>query len=82
MTPRAGSDGVDRPASFSLGDRTFQVREVIDGWNGADHAYVKLVADDGNLYILHHNLETDGWEIVLMEALPRKHPETEGNGGG
>jgi hypothetical protein len=82
MVPRAGNDGIDRPASFSLGNRTFRVRDVVDRWHGADHAYVKLVADDGNIYVLRHDLETDAWEMVLMEALPRKHFETEGNGGG
>ena len=54
--------------SFTICGRTFLVREVKDGWFGADNTYVKLVASDGCLYILRHDLTTDEWEIVLMEA--------------
>ena len=82
MAPPVNDDGIDRPASFSLGDRNFLVREVTDRWYGADHTYVKLLADDGNIYILRHDLERDEWEIVLMDALPRKSLETEGEIGG
>ncbi|HTP64414.1 MAG TPA: hypothetical protein VMJ66_03405 [Geobacteraceae bacterium] len=54
--------------AFTLGGRTFLVRDILDGWYGADHTYVKLVTTDGCLYILRHDLTTDEWEIVLMEA--------------
>jgi hypothetical protein len=65
----SGNNG-DLLETFTLGDRTFRVREVIDGWFGADHTYIKLVASDGCRYILRHDLTTDEWEIVLMESLP------------
>ncbi len=59
--------------AFTLGDRTFPVREVMDGWYGADHTYVKLTAADGCLYILRHDLAMDEWEIVLMESSQEGH---------
>lgn len=61
------SDGI--PVSFALGERTFAVRAMLDRWEGADHAYFKLIADDGNLYVLRHDLTENEWEMVLMEAL-------------
>jgi hypothetical protein len=65
---------IGRPDSFTLGERLFQVRVIIDRWFGADYAYVKVVADDGNLYILRHDLLTDGWEMVLMDSVPDENP--------
>lgn len=58
----------ERPLSFFLGQREFRVEELLDRWHGPDHAYFKLRADDGNLYILRHHLEDDCWEMVMMEA--------------
>lgn len=65
----SGYKADERPTAFTLGERSFQVREINDRWYGEDHAYFKLTADDGNLYVIRHNLETDGWEMVLTETL-------------
>ena len=65
------NDEDDLLESFTLGDRTFRVKEVIDGWYGADHTYVKLTTTDGCLYILRYDLAMNEWEIVLMES-PRE----------
>jgi len=58
----------ERPVAFTLGGSEFRVAELLDRWYGPDHAYFKLRADDGNLYLLRHQLEDDGWEMVLMEV--------------
>jgi hypothetical protein len=57
------------PVSFTLRERTFQVVEVVDSWHGTDHAYYKLIADDGNLYVIMHDLNLDAWELVQMEVI-------------
>ncbi|KAF0215910.1 MAG: hypothetical protein FD174_3920 [Geobacteraceae bacterium] len=59
----------ERPLSFTLAGRTFLVRELLDRWDGADCTYFKLVASDGNLYIIRHDMEEDAWEMVMMETL-------------
>jgi len=64
----SGYKADERPLSFTLGDRSFEVVEVLDGWYGQDHAYFKLLADDGNRYILRHHMDSDSWEMVMMEA--------------
>jgi hypothetical protein len=60
---------LENPVSFALLDRTFQVIEVEDSWHGADQAYYKIIADDGNLYVIKHDLDADLWEMVQMEVI-------------
>lgn len=66
----SGYKADERPTSFTLEDRRFEVRGILDQWQGADHAYFKLIADDSNLYIIRHDTDADEWEIVLMDAAP------------
>lgn len=68
MVSQPGDERAGKPAAFTLLGRTFRVREIVDQWWGSDHSYCKLVADDGNIYVIRHDLESDTWEMVLMEA--------------
>ncbi|MDO8445892.1 MAG: hypothetical protein Q7T53_07315 [Deltaproteobacteria bacterium] len=68
----SGYKADERPVSFTLVNRRFQVREIVDQWYGVDHTYYKLIADDSNLYIIRHDREMDEWEMVMMEAAPEK----------
>ena len=65
----AGYKGDERPTAFTLAARTSQVREIVDRWYGEDRAYFKLIADDGNLYVIRHDAESDTWELVMSETL-------------
>lgn len=62
----AGHKADERPLRFQLNDREYLVEEVVDQWHGPEHAFFKLRADDGNLYILRHQTSVpDGdWELV------------------
>jgi hypothetical protein len=64
----SGYKADERPVSFTFGEKACGVVEIIDRWYGVDHAYFKLHADDGNLYVLRHHMKNDQWEMVLMEA--------------
>lgn len=68
----SGYKADERPVSFTLLNRRFQVREIVDQWYGVDHTYYKLIADDSNLYIIRHDREMDEWEMVMMEAVQEK----------
>lgn len=68
----SGYKADERPISFTLVNRTFQVKEILDQWYGVDHTYYKLIADDSNLYIIRHDREMDEWEMVMMEAAQEK----------
>jgi len=65
----SGYKNDERPTAFILAERTFQVREIVDRWYGEDHAYFKLIADDGNLYVIRRDGETGSWELVMTETL-------------
>ncbi|SNB44705.1 hypothetical protein [Geobacter sp. DSM 9736] len=58
----------DRPTGFTIGDRKFKVQEILDRWDGKDDSYFKVLAEDGIIYILRHDLETDQWEVTLMDV--------------
>jgi len=62
----------ERPVRFELGDRTYQVVEVVDQWYGPEDTYFKVRADDGNLYVLRHRPAADEWtlEAFRRESLP------------
>jgi len=64
----SGYKADERPVSFTIINRTFQVREIVDQWYGTDHVYYKLIADDSCIYIIRHDMEADQWEVVMMEA--------------
>ena len=57
----------ERPVSFSIGEKEFQVKEILDRWYGADYAYFKVRADDGNIYILKYDEHQDSWELEFYQ---------------
>jgi hypothetical protein len=56
--------------------RTYEVEEVLDQWYGVGYQCFKVRADDGNLYILRHNLDEDSWTLDAF----RKDSETDSAG--
>lgn len=64
----SGASGEREPVAFAIGARRFEVRTVLDRWVGRDHAYFKLVADDGALYILRRSAEPVAWELHWFNA--------------
>lgn len=61
----SGYKGDERPLRFSLNGRDYSVREVLDQWYGPHDLYFKVVADDGNLYILRRQSMTPEGEWTL-----------------
>ncbi|HWH57058.1 MAG TPA: hypothetical protein VN682_05460 [Terriglobales bacterium] len=56
----------ERPVRFRLEEHEYLVEEVVDQWCGPEHGFFKILADDGNLYILRHRTSLPGgdWELV------------------
>jgi hypothetical protein len=48
------------------------VEEVLDQWWGHDSTYFKMRANDGNLYILRHQVPVDTW---VLESFRREQSE-------
>ena len=69
--PGTPDDPAHRPAP-----RTHEVKEVLDQWYGPGYQCFKVLADDGNLYILRHDQREDIWTLDSFrrdgEAASRK----------
>jgi len=50
---------------------------MVDRWYGEDHAYFKLIGEDGALYLIRQDRGCDIWELIFMEV-PTSPP---GQGG-
>ena len=62
----SGYKADERPLRFSFRDkdlRIFEVVEVLDQWHGVGYRCFKVLADDGNTYILRHNEKADEWVL-------------------
>jgi hypothetical protein len=70
----AGHKADERPLRFSIvassetdptipPPRVHEVNEVLDQWYGPDYQCFKVLADDGNLYILRHDHDEDVWTL-------------------
>jgi len=59
----SGYKANERPVSFSIEEKEFQVKEILDHWYGPDYTYFKVKADDENIYILKYSEHEDSWEL-------------------
>ena len=64
----AGYRADESPRAFSLGARRVVVEDELDRWLDPEHRYFKVRGDDGDIYILRHDVPSDGWELILFNA--------------
>ena len=66
----AGWKADERPVRFRLEGHGYMVEEVLDQWYGPEHAFFKVRADDGKVYVLRHQTSVpDGeWDLVSFRA--------------
>jgi hypothetical protein len=64
--------GAPHLVRFQLNGIDHLVEEVLDQWSGADCSFVKLRADDGNLYVLRHDGSgsTESWALTSFRKDP------------
>ena len=62
----AGDRSEQEPYAFWLGNRRLAVRGIVDRWFGPAQRWVKLDAEDGNIYILRHDEATGDWELAAF----------------
>jgi hypothetical protein len=70
----AGYKADERPLRFTLGSahaaRTLEVKEVLDQWYGVGYRCFKVLADDGDIYILRHQEPEDVWSLDSFRRCP------------
>ena len=69
VTCYAGRKADERPVRFQLDDSQYQVERIEDQWYGPDDIFYKVLADDGNLYILRHHTRQDEWNLESFRKL-------------
>ena len=74
----AGFKADERPLRFVLNGREYEVREVEDRWYSPEAIYFRVVASDGNRYVLRHDETTDLWSL---EAFRSNVCEKDSSGG-
>ena len=64
----------ERPKTVYWDDKRLRVVEMRDRWFGPDHTWFKVLADDGNLYLLRYDRMEDSWAI---ESLNKRQKEND-----
>lgn len=59
----------EKPLRFAIRDRSFDVREVDGQWYSPGATYFRVLADDGNYYVLRHDDVQDLWTLDGSRAL-------------
>jgi len=68
----AGHRGEQTPRAITLGDRRIVVTGVLDQWLAPDHRYFKLRGDDGDIYLVRHDVASQEWELTMFERGQRR----------
>jgi len=74
----AGYPADEAPRAFVLGNRRITIAEELERWLSPEHCYFKVLDDDGDTYILCHDVPSDGRELILCDTGgghgPRRSP--------
>ena len=60
----SGYTANERPQRFTLGERTIEVRDIVDRWYGEQERYFRVSTDEGDMYVLKYSERDAAWELV------------------
>jgi hypothetical protein len=60
----SGYKADERPIRFSLGGPDLFVDSIQDQWHGIGESYFRVLADDGNTYLIRHQEKTGEWTLA------------------
>jgi hypothetical protein len=69
----AGHRPDERPTRFTVRSTEFEVQELDGQWYSPGATYFRVLADDGNYYVLRHDEVQDTWTLDGFRA-PRRDP--------
>ncbi|HEX4545456.1 MAG TPA: hypothetical protein VH110_03785 [Candidatus Acidoferrum sp.] len=64
----SGYKADERPVRLQLGTRTFEVVAIEDRWYSPGATIFRVVADDGDRYVLRHEEAQDLWTLIAYRA--------------
>ena len=59
----AGYKGEQYPERFTMGEQVLEVTDVEDQWYSPSSQYFRVLASDGNIYVLRHDQDKDVWTL-------------------
>lgn len=68
----AGYRADERPLRFVLRGREFEVQELDGRWYSPQASYFRVLAHDGNYYVLRHDEVQDLWTLDGFRAAGKK----------
>ena len=57
----SGYKANERPLYFIVENQRTDVKQVLERWTGQNHDYFKVLADDGQVYVLKWHRASDTW---------------------
>jgi hypothetical protein len=64
VTAYSGYKANERPLYFMLGSKRLNVKKILDRWFGQEHDTFKILADDGQEYLLKWHRFLDKWSLA------------------
>ena len=64
----AGYKGDERPLRMYFAEKAIDVAEVEDRWYSPGATFFRIVADDGDRYVLRHEDAQDVWSLTGYRA--------------
>ena len=64
----SGYKADERPRVLVLAGRRYEVLEVEDRWYSPGASYFRVLASDGNRYVIRHREETDEWSLEAFRV--------------
>jgi hypothetical protein len=62
----SGYKADERPIEFEIDGRPYEVTELVDRWYGPDYEYFRVLANDGNTYILRLDRNDASWSLTAF----------------
>lgn len=65
----SGYKGDERPVRLHLGELTMDITAVEDRWYSPGATYFRVLASDGDRYVLRHEEAQDVWTLIGYRAI-------------
>ena len=60
--------GEETPRRFFMGDKSIEIKEVIDRWLAPECRYFKVRGGENDIYILRQDELAHRWELTLFQS--------------
>jgi hypothetical protein len=67
----SGYKAEERPVRILLTGRTLEIAEVEDRWYSPGATYFRVLAEDGDRYVLRHDDAQDVWSLTAYRQLSK-----------